>query len=72
MGHDIETGHRIQHDRLYTEKQLLTILGLARSTLRDRMSAGDFPPPRKIGRSVRWRGAVLLAWLDEGSAASTS
>lgn len=38
--------------------------GLARSTIYDRVKAGTFPAPVKIGvHSVGWRVADIDAWL---------
>lgn len=39
--------------------------GLSRSTLYQMISEGDFPKPIKLGkRSVGWRKADIVAWLD--------
>jgi len=38
--------------------------GLSRSTIYDRITRGEFPPPVKIGRASRWSSAEIREWMD--------
>lgn len=41
------------------------ITGLARSTIYDWMTKGDFPKPVRLGvRAVGWRESDVLAWVE--------
>ena len=44
--------------------EVCALVGLARSTVYAKVSAGSFPPPIRLGsRSVGWRLAEIDAWL---------
>lgn len=42
------------------------LLGISGRHLYRLTDSGDAPPPRRLGRSVRWSRRELLAWLDAG------
>jgi prophage regulatory protein len=49
--------------RLLRLKDLVTMLGIGRSTLYKYVREGNFPAPVRVGyRSVRWKLADVLAW----------
>ena len=44
--------------------EVCALVGLARSTIYAKVSAGGFPPPIRLGsRSVGWRLSDLDSWL---------
>ncbi len=44
--------------------EVCALVGLARSTIYAKVSAGGFPPPIRLGsRSVGWRLADIDRWL---------
>lgn len=53
-----------------TQKQLLdvqdvrTLTGFSITTIYKYVKDGTFPPPKKIGRSTRWRLADVLAFIN--------
>lgn len=55
--------------------QLLTIyqveekVGFKRSTVYKKISAGEFPPPVKIGQSARWLDEAVDKWIAETASA---
>jgi len=51
---------------LVREKQLPSLLGLSRATIRRAMEAGRFPKCIRIGRCVAWRRVDLEAWIATG------
>ena len=51
-------------DRLLKTREVMEMLGVARSTIYEKMRIGDFPTPIKLGvRDNRWRKAEIEAWL---------
>ena len=49
---------------LLTRQQVERITGLGRNTIYDRMSRGQFPRPRRVGRAVRWCSDDLRQWIE--------
>ncbi|MDG4952089.1 helix-turn-helix transcriptional regulator [Actinobacillus equuli] len=53
-----------------TQKQLLnvqdvrTVTGLSVTTIYKLVKNGAFPPPKKCGRSTRWRLADIQAYIN--------
>lgn len=43
------------------------LLGISTRHLYRMSDSGDCPPPRRLGRSVRWSRSELLAWIDAGT-----
>ena len=39
---------------------------ISESTLMTAVMAGEFPAPKRIGRSLRWSRAAVLRWIDAG------
>lgn len=58
--------------RLYGQKELAPLLGKSEFWFERARWAGTGPAFRKIGRSVRYLGADLNAWLDQQARKSTS
>lgn len=51
-------------ERHYRRREVEIITGLARSTLYDMMSRGEFPRPVKItGKAVAWPESAIANWL---------
>jgi prophage regulatory protein len=45
--------------------QVVATTGVPRSSVYERVKAGTFPAPVKIGkRAIGWRTADITAWLD--------
>lgn len=51
--------------RLLTATQVAARLTVSRRTLERLISAGDFPPPLKIGRSARFRPEDISTFLEK-------
>lgn len=57
--------------RLLRIKSVLSVTGLSRSTLYDKISVGEFPAPIRLGaRSVAWLSDEVALWIDERISAS--
>ncbi|WP_084251046.1 helix-turn-helix transcriptional regulator [Sphingomonas pruni] len=53
-------------DRVIRRKELLSIIGISRSTLYDWMASGTFPRPIRLGRrAVGWRSKDISDWLEK-------
>jgi prophage regulatory protein len=51
-------------ERHYRRRDVESITGLARSTIYDMMSRGEFPRPVKItAKAVAWPESAIQAWL---------
>ena len=48
---------------LWTMPTLSKRIGMSRSNIYQQIQAGKFPPPLKLGRSSRWLGAEIEAWV---------
>ena len=52
------------YNRIIRRPDVERVTGLARSTIYDFMSRGEFPQPVKLGaRAVGWRENDVLAWI---------
>lgn len=40
-------------------------LSISRGSIYRKVSEGNFPPPRKLGRSVRWLSTDIEAWIEQ-------
>jgi len=49
--------------RLLRRAEVMDRVGLAKSTLYSRISAGTFPKPVNLGASVRWVESEVEAWI---------
>lgn len=53
------------NQKLLSLKQVVALVGLAKSTIYRLMNSGDFPRPLKLGsRCVRWLVDDLNAWIS--------
>ena len=53
-----------QQDQLLRATEVANLLGIAERTLSRLVKAGDFPKPTRIGNSVRFCRAEVMAWLE--------
>lgn len=51
--------------RLPRRSEVQNRVGLSKSTLYSRISAGTFPKPVTLGSSVRWVESEVEAWISE-------
>lgn len=52
-------------ERLIRLTAVLAAVGLGRTAVLDRVKAGTFPQPVKIGRATCWREAEVSQWIRE-------
>ena len=52
-------------DKLLTEKQVTEIIGFKRTKLYQMIKKGDFPTPKKYGRTNRWFQSDIEDWLKK-------
>lgn len=53
-------------EKHYRRRDVEALTGLARSTIYDMMSRGEFPRPVKItGKAVAWPESAVAAWLAD-------
>ncbi len=50
-------------DRLLRLPAVLSAVGLGRTAVLDRVKAGAFPQPRKVGRATLWSERAVQAWI---------
>ena len=55
-------------ERILRLPEVQQLVGLSRTTLYDRMAAGEFPRPVKLGgpnsRSVGWPESLVTQWIE--------
>ena len=52
-------------ETLIGRQEVERMVGLSRSTIYDKMRAGTFPLPLKIGaKAVRWRTSEIEEWVN--------
>ncbi len=57
------------NERILRRPEVLSVTGMATSTLYDAIAREDFPRPVKIGRrAVGWPESDVTHWLDERKA----
>lgn len=56
---------------VYTADEVATLLGLSRKAIFARTARGQIPGAFRLGRSLRFRGPDLIAFLAEGRAPSS-
>lgn len=56
--------HIIAPRGLLRRAEVLDRVGMAKSTLYSRISAGTFPKPVALGASVRWVESEVEAWIS--------
>ena len=55
----------LNHDKIIRKAQVLEIVGMKSTWLHERVKAGEFPRPIKLGeRAVGWRHSDVEAWLE--------
>ncbi|WP_420589216.1 helix-turn-helix transcriptional regulator [Bacterioplanoides sp.] len=56
-------------ERILRLPEVQKLVGLSRTTLYDRMAAGEFPRPIKLGgpnsRSVGWPESLVTQWIQQ-------
>jgi len=52
-----------QQDQLLRATEVAILLGIAERTLSRLVKAGEVPKPTRIGNSVRFSRAAVMAWL---------
>lgn len=57
---------RMSESMTITLEELAELLRLSPRTIQRKLSAGEFPTPIRIGRSVRWQLAVIHKWIEDG------
>lgn len=57
---------KLAREPLMKVPEVAEYLGLAESTVRNKVQAGEIPY-KKVGRSVRFRRAEIDAWIEEQS-----
>lgn len=50
--------------RLMRVSEVTKLTGVRRETIHNRVKCGTFPAPKKIGRSIVWLEADLIAWMQ--------
>jgi predicted DNA-binding transcriptional regulator AlpA len=56
---------------LWTIDTLTKTIGLGRTKIYMLMGSGDFPKPKKIGKSARWLATEIHAWVNAQSGADS-
>lgn len=52
-------------NRILRLRDVITVVGLCRSTIYEKIDAGEFPRPVKLGkRAVGWRADVIEEWIS--------
>lgn len=51
-------------DRMINTAEVEKISGFEISTIRKMIKAGKFPPPKKYGRSSRWKLSDIQEWIS--------
>jgi prophage regulatory protein len=50
-------------DRLLRLPAVMASVGLGRTAVLDRVKAGTFPAPCKVGRATLWQESAVQAWI---------
>ena len=56
----------IEASQLIDIKSLALMLKVSEKTVRRWRDAGKIPRPVKLGRTLRWRLCLIVAWIDAG------
>jgi prophage regulatory protein len=56
---------RLSKERLIRIKEVLSTIGLGKTTLYALMKEGDFPAPRRVGKLSLWVESEVQAWIAE-------
>lgn len=49
---------------LLGKEAVISMLGICERSLEKLVKEGRFPPPLRLGKTVRWLKSVVLAWLE--------
>jgi prophage regulatory protein len=63
MNGEHKTGDGATPDRLLRLPAVLAAVGLGRTAVLDRVKAGTFPQPRKVGRATLWSERAVQGWI---------
>lgn len=66
----IETPVGNRAHRIMRLKEVISTVGLSRSTIYARLKDGTFPAPIRIGINVGWIESEIQDWIEEQIAAS--
>lgn len=50
-------------ERLLRTEEVLNRIGFKKTWLYERLAAGEFPPPRRIGRNLVWPESVVQGYI---------
>lgn len=50
---------------LMGKSEIATQLNVCERTVENLLGRGEFPPPLRLGKKVRWAKAVVDAWLEQ-------
>ena len=58
---------RLGNARILRHKQVVTMVGLAKSSIYRKIQIGTFPPPIKLGgaRASGWLSTEVLEWIED-------
>lgn len=59
-------------DRYLSVEQASELTGMSVAWFRRGCWSGDAPPHIKLGRAVRWKRSILIAWMDGQERQTTS
>jgi prophage regulatory protein len=60
---DAITHAKAQYEQLLRMHDVVTRIGLKKSSIYAKIQQGSFPRPVKIGRATMWRASELEAWI---------
>lgn len=63
---DITTDRTESEQLLLPASEAARLLGISKRHLHTLNCSGRLPAPIRLGRSVRWNGDELRAWIDAG------
>jgi excisionase family DNA binding protein len=54
--------------KIYTIEELAELFHVNKVTISRSVRRGQFPPPQRLGRGLRWHEEVISEWLKEPAA----
>jgi excisionase family DNA binding protein len=54
--------------KIYTIEELAELFHVNKATISRSVRRGQFPPPQRLGRGLRWHEEVISEWLKEPAA----
>lgn len=58
---------RVGNNNLLAVREVAKRISVSANTIRRWSDAGTFPPPLKLGRTVRWSEAVVEKWIESAA-----